>query len=139
MLRENSRDVDHPARCGGEDLAVILPGTDLHGALNRTERIREQIAQLRIPRVDGEGALRVTATCGAASVRGALAADGRALLQAAYEAMRRRGDDGPDGGVREPRRPEPDAGAGGAALSRRPRPPTPLRSSGARPREGRRA
>ena len=127
VLREGSREVDHPARYGGEELAVILPGTDLEGAFNCAERIREQIEQLRIPRVDGQGALRVTASCGAASERGALAADGRALVEAAdtalLEARRRRGNDDPDGGVREPRRPEPDAGAGGAALLP-PNPPT---------------
>ena len=44
MLRESSREVDHPARYGGEELAAVLPGTDLEGAFNRAERVREQIA-----------------------------------------------------------------------------------------------
>ena len=57
MLRESSREVDHPARYGGEELAAVLPGTDLEGAFNRAERVREQIAQLRIPRLDGGGTL----------------------------------------------------------------------------------
>jgi diguanylate cyclase (GGDEF)-like protein len=91
VLRESSREVDHPARYGGEELAAVLPGTDLEGAFNRAERIRELIAQLRIPRLDGRGALTVTASCGVASVR-ATCADARALVQAAdtalYEAKR---------------------------------------------------
>jgi diguanylate cyclase (GGDEF)-like protein len=91
VLRESSREVDHPARYGGEELAAILPGTDLEGAFNRAERVRELIGQLRIPRLDGGGTLTVTASCGVASAR-ATGADGRALVQAAdsalYEAKR---------------------------------------------------
>ena len=91
VLRESSREVDHPARYGGEELAAILPGTDLEGAFNRAERVRELIAQLRIPRLDGGGTLSITASCGVAAARAA-SADGRALVQAAdnalYEAKR---------------------------------------------------
>ena len=57
VLRDGSREIDFPARYGGEELAVILPGTDLEGAFNRAERIREQIGQVRIPRLDGGGTL----------------------------------------------------------------------------------
>ena len=91
VLRESSREIDHPARYGGEELAVVLPGTDLEGAFNRAERVREQIAQLHITRLDGRGTLRITASCGVAAARGARV-DGRALLDAAdsalYEAKR---------------------------------------------------
>ncbi len=91
VLRASSREIDHPARYGGEELAVILPGTDLEGAFNRAERIREEIGALRVPRLDGAGMLSVTTSCGVASARAA-AADGRALVQAAdialYEAKR---------------------------------------------------
>ena len=91
VLRESSREIDHPARYGGEELAVVLPGTDLEGAFNRAERVREQIAQLHIARLDGRGTLRITASCGVAAARGARV-DGHALLDAAdsalYEAKR---------------------------------------------------
>ena len=91
VLRESSREIDHPARYGGEELAVVLPGTDLEGAFNRAERVRDQIAQLHIARLDGRGTLRITASCGVASARGARV-DGHALLEAAdsalYEAKR---------------------------------------------------
>jgi len=86
VLRDGSREIDQPARYGGEELAVVLPGTDLDGAYNRAERIREQIELLRIPRVDGRGDLRVTASCGIASMRGA-AADADALVDAASAAL----------------------------------------------------
>ncbi|MFP5364034.1 MAG: diguanylate cyclase [Thermoleophilia bacterium] len=86
VLREGSREIDVAARYGGEELAVILPGTDLDGAYNRAERIREQIEQLRIPRVDGRGTLSVTASCGVAAARGE-AADGSGLVAAASAAL----------------------------------------------------
>ncbi|HEX8157376.1 MAG TPA: diguanylate cyclase [Solirubrobacteraceae bacterium] len=92
VLRESSREVDHPARYGGEELALVLPGTDLEGAYNLAERVRERIAELRIPRTDGAGAMSVTTSCGVAAVP-TTAADGRALLAAAdaalYEAKRK--------------------------------------------------
>ena len=118
VLRHASCEIDHPARYGGEEFAVILRGADLGGASSRGERICEQIAQLRIARLDGQGTVRATASYGAASARGARA-DANALLTAAnralYEAKRRPPDDDPDGGVREPRRPAPDRGADGVA------------------------
>jgi len=67
VLRENSRDVDVPARYGGEEMALILPHTDLDGAYAIAERIRSAIEALRVPQLDGTGALRVSASVGVAS------------------------------------------------------------------------
>ena len=86
VLRVGLREIDRAARCGGGEFAVILPGTDLEGAYDCGERICEQIAQLRIPRLDGEGTLRVTASCGAASARGETA-DAEELVAAANRAL----------------------------------------------------
>ena len=47
ILRASSREIDEPARYGGEELAVILPGTDLPGAFELAERVREGIEALR--------------------------------------------------------------------------------------------
>lgn len=86
VLQASSREIDLAARYGGEELAVVLPGTDLEGAYNRAERIREEIERLRIPRLDGAGTMNVTTSCGVASARAAQA-EGRALVQAADTAL----------------------------------------------------
>jgi diguanylate cyclase (GGDEF)-like protein len=64
VLRENSRDADAPARYGGEELALILPHTDLEGAYVIAERVRSAIEHLEIPRLDDSGFLRITASVG---------------------------------------------------------------------------
>src|SRR5207248_3025836 len=58
VLRANSREIDEPARYGGEELAVALPQTDLEGTYNLAERVRVAVAALEIPRLDGEAARR---------------------------------------------------------------------------------
>ena len=85
LLRESSREVDEPARYGGEELAVVLPGTDQEGAYNLAERVRAEIEALRLPLPDG-GELRVTASFGAATHP---PADGgaRGLVEAADQAL----------------------------------------------------
>ena len=40
VLRESSREIDEPARYGGEEMAVALPQTDLEGAYLFAERVR---------------------------------------------------------------------------------------------------
>jgi diguanylate cyclase (GGDEF)-like protein len=86
-LRDTSRDVDLPARYGGEEMAVVLPHTDLDGAYAISERVRRAIERLHVPRLDGDGRLRITASFGvAASTEGdkdALIADADAALYAA--------------------------------------------------------
>ena len=67
VLRESSRDADAPARYGGEEMALILPHTDLEGSYAIAERVRTAIEALRIPRLDREGSLRVTASFGVAA------------------------------------------------------------------------
>jgi diguanylate cyclase (GGDEF)-like protein len=64
VLQDTSRDVDTPARYGGEEMALILPHTDLPGAHAIAERLRTSIGGLRVPRLDGEGFLTVTASLG---------------------------------------------------------------------------
>jgi diguanylate cyclase (GGDEF)-like protein len=68
VLREASREVDEPARYGGEELAVALPQTDLAGAYNLAERVREGIEALDIPTADGKPPLKVTASFGVAAL-----------------------------------------------------------------------
>jgi diguanylate cyclase (GGDEF)-like protein len=68
VLRETSREIDQPARYGGEEFALVLPGTDLQGAVELAERVRKGIEGLRIPLVDGSGSLHVTVSCGVGSM-----------------------------------------------------------------------
>jgi diguanylate cyclase (GGDEF)-like protein len=67
VVRESSRDADTPARYGGEEMALILPHTGLDGAQAIAERVRTAIEELRIPRLDRQGVLRVTASFGVAA------------------------------------------------------------------------
>jgi diguanylate cyclase (GGDEF)-like protein len=68
VLRGLSRDIDEPARYGGEEMAVILPQTDVDGAELLAERMREAVEAIEIERLDGEGTLSVTASFGVASL-----------------------------------------------------------------------
>jgi diguanylate cyclase (GGDEF)-like protein len=90
VLSESSREVDVAARYGGEELALILPHTDLDGAHAIAERVRDSIEALRIPRLDGQGDLHITASVGVSATSGgnkdALIAEADAAL---YTAKRR--------------------------------------------------
>ncbi|MEY2516651.1 MAG: hypothetical protein QOJ89_4009, partial [bacterium] len=86
VLRDSSRESDLPARYGGEELAFVLPGSDIEGAFQFAERLRERIAALYIPRLDGRGSLQVTASCGVAATP-TTAADKDVLVAAADGAM----------------------------------------------------
>jgi diguanylate cyclase (GGDEF)-like protein len=45
ILMRDMREVDTVARYGGEEFAIILPETDLHGALQVAERLRHSVEQ----------------------------------------------------------------------------------------------
>jgi diguanylate cyclase (GGDEF)-like protein len=88
VLRDLSRDIDLPARYGGEELAVVLPQTDAEGAANVAERMREAIESLRIPSLTGDAPLNVTSSFGVAEIP-ASAGDKATLIAAADAALYR--------------------------------------------------
>jgi len=89
VLRESSREIDEPARYGGEEMAVALPQTGLQGAFEFAERVRQRIEVLQLPLLDGDGTLRVTASFGAASLPHSAKVDKDALISAADAALYR--------------------------------------------------
>ena len=60
------RQVDHAARYGGEEFAVLVPETDLAGAIKLAERLRADLAEARTVLPDGTE-LSVTASFGVAA------------------------------------------------------------------------
>jgi diguanylate cyclase (GGDEF)-like protein len=68
VLTELSRDIDTPARYGGEEMAVVLPQTDAEGAHELADRMRSAIESLEVERLDGQGAMKITASFGVASL-----------------------------------------------------------------------
>ena len=89
VLRQSAREIDEPARYGGEEMAVALPQTDLDGAYNFAERVRKRIEALELPLLDGDGVLKVTASFGAASLASAPQSDKEGLVAAADAALYR--------------------------------------------------
>jgi diguanylate cyclase (GGDEF)-like protein len=89
VLKESSREVDEPARYGGEEMAVALPQTGLQGAFEFAERVRARIQQLRVPLLEGDGTVRVTASFGVAALPDSAPTEKDALVAAADAALYR--------------------------------------------------
>jgi diguanylate cyclase (GGDEF)-like protein len=89
VLRDSVRDIDVAARWGGEEFALLLPGTDAAGAAHVAERVRRTFAETTILSTEG-APIRITASFGVAAYP--LAASEEALVAAAdgalYEAKR---------------------------------------------------
>jgi diguanylate cyclase (GGDEF)-like protein len=68
VVASSLRSGDVAARYGGEEFVTVLPGSDAEGATLVAERIRKRLEQTEIK--TSKGVLKVTASFGAASVRG---------------------------------------------------------------------
>ena len=66
-FRRIARQTDIAARYGGEEFVILLPDTDLEGAIIIAERIRAEIADELFPGHDGAFDARLTLSIGAAS------------------------------------------------------------------------
>jgi diguanylate cyclase (GGDEF)-like protein len=115
VLRQSSREIDEPARYGGEEMAVALPQTDLEGAYQFAERVRHSVEDLELPLPSGEGSLKVTASFGVASLATAGHADKDALVAAADRALYEAKRAGKNRTVRANGAPHADRGVHGIA------------------------
>ncbi len=66
LMRKTFRNIDMAARVGGEEFAVILPGSDLAAARTSAERLREIVA--KTPLVQDGKTISVTVSIGAATM-----------------------------------------------------------------------
>ncbi|HKJ61154.1 MAG TPA: GGDEF domain-containing protein [Hyphomicrobiales bacterium] len=66
LMRKAFRNIDMAARVGGEEFAVILPGSDLAAARTQAERLREIVA--KTPLVQDGKTISVTVSIGVATM-----------------------------------------------------------------------
>lgn len=85
QLRVRFRESDLLFRLGGEELAVLMPGTPAKAAAEAAERFRQEVADVRFAGVDRP----VTVSCGVASLTTRINLRG----QAAWESLYKTADD----------------------------------------------
>lgn len=84
-VRSNLRQVDLPARYGGEEIVILLPETDLTSATTTAERLCQAIHDLRVP-FNGDF-ISVTVSVGVASLQGQQITDVSKILDQADQAL----------------------------------------------------
>lgn len=87
-IRDELRTVDIAARYGGEELALILPRTELVAALGLAERVRARVADCAITLDDGR-VVRLTASFGVAAFPDSGADSAASLVKRADQALYR--------------------------------------------------
>jgi len=89
VVKTQMRGVDTAARYGGEELALILPRTELVAALNQAERVRAAIADRRVVTGSDGPVLSVTASFGIAAFPESGATTAEELVRRADRALYR--------------------------------------------------
>jgi diguanylate cyclase (GGDEF)-like protein len=74
LVRSHVRDVDVPARIGGEEFAILLPETDAADAARVAERMRHSLSVVPVP-VGDNATVQVTCSFGVAELRGQQSGD----------------------------------------------------------------
>ncbi|GEM47276.1 diguanylate cyclase domain-containing protein [Deinococcus cellulosilyticus] len=92
VLATAVRKHDFPARYGGEEFAILLPETDLAGALRVAERVQQLLQQRHLPHLHSEVSAQVTLSMGVACVHPPQQEEVSSLVQQAdlrlYQAKR---------------------------------------------------
>jgi len=86
ILRSSVREIDMPARWGGEELVAVLHETDSEGASVVAERVRRRVSMLEIKDPKTDQMIKVTATLAVANypIHGS---EPQEILEAACEAL----------------------------------------------------
>ena len=84
LLRATARNIDLPARFGGEEFAVLLADSTVEGAAAFADRFRGHLEEVRVP-VPGGGTVGVTASMGIAA--GSDLINPEELIEAADQAL----------------------------------------------------
>ncbi|NYE63424.1 diguanylate cyclase (GGDEF)-like protein [Duganella sp. 1224] len=90
LMRDGQRKIDMLGRIGGEEFAVLLPGTELAAAAVFAERLRQRVEQTPM-RLDDGALLGITISIGIAAMGGEAQGGDQALIradQALYRAKR---------------------------------------------------
>jgi len=86
ILKSSVREIDMPARWGGEELVAVLHETDAEGASVVAERVRRRVSMLEVTDPRSKKPIKVTATLAVSSYP-AHSNEPQGLLESACEAL----------------------------------------------------
>lgn len=93
ILKSSVREIDMPARWGGEELVTVLHETDADGAAVVAERVRRRISMLEVIEPKTGKAIKITASLAVSSYP-QHSGDPQGLLESASEALVQAKEDG---------------------------------------------